>query len=60
MSMISKRYENVNIVIIYYGMGNLQSVKNSPIRFGANADITNDLFRESDFGDLISGYVNDD
>ena len=60
MSMISKRYENVNIVIIYYGMGNLQSVKNSLIRFGANADITNDLFRESDFGDLISGYVNDD
>ena len=60
MSIISKRYESVNIVIIDYGMGNLQSVKNSLFRFGAYADITNDLFRESDFDDLISGYFNDD
>ena len=39
---MSLKYKNLNISIIDYGMGNLQSVKNSFDKFGLNSFITND------------------
>jgi imidazole glycerol-phosphate synthase subunit HisH len=40
---MSLRFNNIDIVVIDYGMGNLRSVQNALIRFGVNVNITNDL-----------------
>ena len=40
---MSLKFNNINIVIIDYGMGNLRSVQNALMRFGVNINITNDL-----------------